>query len=150
MLVFFYVQSSMSQAPASFAANPIPEKQPCSFLKGFNSQTNKMHQQRSCSNAVSPFRPTVAKQMVQCQGNGCGFWQHSQCAGMPKALPATPAGTPPPRTDFFCEVCRSAMSNPFWEVLSTDMLPPVVPIKTTKTMLVSWGLCQDSRLSTQQ
>lgn len=50
--------------------------------------------------------------MVQCQGVGCGVWQHCECLGL---------AAPP--TDHACESCRAALADPFW-VLEEHLLAP--------------------------
>ena len=41
------------------------------------------------------------------QGGRCGVWQHCECVGVSKeAMPE----------HFFCEQCRAAWADPFWEV----------------------------------
>ncbi|GBF92967.1 hypothetical protein Rsub_05803 [Raphidocelis subcapitata] len=49
--------------------------------------------------------------MVQCDAPQCHVWQHSDCV----AAPPAPAGLGP-APPHFCERCRVARADPFWEV----------------------------------
>ena len=53
------------------------------------------------------------KQILHMQGGGCGVWQHCLCAGI--------TGEPPEH--FFCELCRAAWADPFWEVKNPRVMP---------------------------
>ena len=84
-----------------------------------------------------PATPANASLTVQCLGETCGVWQHCVCAchvAVPAAGPNIPARTPPEQ--FFCELCRSAKTDPFWEVIAHDILPMALIRKTGKQVLV--------------
>lgn len=61
--------------------------------------------------------------MVQCEG--CGCWQHAGCVG----LPAGPPGQVRKVESFHCERCRAERVDPFWEVVTADLLTPPAKLK---------------------
>ncbi|KAK9806650.1 hypothetical protein WJX73_004251 [Symbiochloris irregularis] len=51
--------------------------------------------------------------MLQCEGDGCGVWQHTACLGLSSdALPE----------HFFCETCTAQRADPYWRVLESSKL----------------------------
>lgn len=53
--------------------------------------------------------------MVQCEGEGCGVWQHCACVGVDAtALPK----------HFWCETCTVQRADPFWRAISHHQLMP--------------------------
>ena len=61
--------------------------------------------------------------MVQCEAPQCHVWQHAACvAAAAPPPPAAPRGrAPPPRPPHFCERCRVARADPFWEVFDASI-----------------------------
>lgn len=85
-----------------------------------------------------PIPSTSSPAMIQCLGETCGVWQHCVCACHVQ-IAAAGSNAPPPRNlpeNFFCDVCRSARTDPFWEVISNDILPIAPLRKTGKQVLV--------------
>lgn len=87
--------------------------------------------------------------MLQCQG--CHIWQHKACV-----LPSEQPQQPRPR-EFYCERCRLARADPFWETLDTpvcaDMLlrPTGVTARNPEGKPVQVQQCERSfQLSTLQ
>lgn len=57
---------------------------------------------------------TVACQL---QADSCGIWQHCSCVGIdPNAMP----------DHYFCQSCRIALADPFWQAESIQLIPPAV------------------------
>lgn len=57
--------------------------------------------------------------LLHLQGAGCGVFQHANCLGI-DALPER----------HFCELCRAAWADPFWEVKNARIFPPSKLIPT--------------------
>lgn len=122
---------------------------------------------------VPPERPGQLPITLQCQGEACGFWQHTVCSAQVSgkdipAIPQPPLSTLCARFDwveasespspfhvqvpssvpqggvakliherFYCEVCRSARADPFWEVVGNEIMPMALIRRTGKQVLVS-------------
>ena len=51
------------------------------------------------------------------QADSCGIWQHCSCVGIdPNAMP----------DQFFCQSCRIALADPFWQAESIQLIPPAM------------------------
>ena len=47
------------------------------------------------------------------QAEACGVWQHCSCVGITGEAPE----------HFYCDLCRAAWADPFWEILNSKMMP---------------------------
>ncbi|GAX74030.1 hypothetical protein CEUSTIGMA_g1480.t1 [Chlamydomonas eustigma] len=68
---------------------------------------------------------------LKCQGETCGIWQHQLCIyQQPEAVDKKLL------QDFYCESCRSSRADPFWDVVSHEVVPMATLKKTQKQVLV--------------
>lgn len=79
--------------------------------------------------------------MLQCEGAFCGVWQHAGCVKqqlLHSQLQPLPVGSDkwPKRRQFFCERCRVARADPFWEVYDALVMPPQQGRPTTGRLQV--------------
>lgn len=77
--------------------------------------------------------------LLQCEGAFCGVWQHALCVQQrlnTTSLAKVPMDVQPivmglkQRHQFFCERCRVARADPFWELFDPTILPSAVPRRT--------------------
>ncbi|CAI5520662.1 unnamed protein product, partial [Closterium sp. Naga37s-1] len=74
------------------------------------------------------------KTMIQCEGQGCGVWQHVKCVILPENPPLTgdssaaPQPDPPLPEHHYCELCRMARGDPF-SVPVANPMPPTALIR---------------------
>jgi len=55
--------------------------------------------------------------ICQLQADACGIWQHCSCVGIDaNAMPE----------HYFCQSCRIAMADPFWQAESIQLIPPAM------------------------
>jgi hypothetical protein len=54
--------------------------------------------------------------MVQCDAPQCGVWQHSDCAAAAAAAPGGGGGK-----GHYCDRCRVARADPFWEIFDANI-----------------------------
>ncbi|CAI5462380.1 unnamed protein product, partial [Closterium sp. Yama58-4] len=72
--------------------------------------------------------------MIQCEGQGCGVWQHVKCVILPDNPPLTgdssaaPQPDPPLPEHHYCELCRMARGDPF-SVPVANPMPPTALIR---------------------
>jgi|LauGreSBDMM110SN_4_FD.fasta_scaffold104581_2 hypothetical protein len=131
---------SPSQAPHLAALSSTAAQLSTAAMSASRAAARQNASLRCLCGASGPC-PAPPSPVVQCLGEACGVWQHCACVGHtngPAAGPSAPARAPPER--FFCEVCRSARADPFWDVVSNDILPMALVRKTGKQVLVRiWG-----------
>ena len=63
----------------------------------------------------------TAKDDTAFQGNGCGVFQHRECVGIRQDEQPE---------SFFCEQCRMAAADPFWEIVNSKILHPAKLVPT--------------------
>lgn len=85
---------------------------------------------------------TAKEPMLQCEGAFCGVWQHASCVKQQllhsQLAPLLPGCDKwPRRRQFFCERCRVARADPFWEVYDALVMPPQLGKMTPGRLLVS-------------
>lgn len=85
---------------------------------------------------------TAKEPMLQCEGAFCGVWQHASCVKQQllhsQLNPLLPGCDQwPRRRQFFCERCRIARADPFWEVYDALVMPPQLGKMTPGRLLVS-------------
>ncbi|CAI5519795.1 unnamed protein product, partial [Closterium sp. Naga37s-1] len=74
------------------------------------------------------------KTMIQCEGQGCGVWQHVKCVILPENPPLTVDTSAAPQPDLplpehhYCELCRMARGDPF-SVPVANPMPPTALIR---------------------
>jgi hypothetical protein len=68
---------------------------------------------------------------LKCQGETCGIWQHQLCL-----YQQPDAADKRLLEEFYCESCRSARADPFWDVVTHDIVPMATLKKTQKQVLV--------------
>lgn len=79
----------------------------------FEKPRGRNNTQISCICANNTDRGT----MVQCEADACGIWQHCSCVGIEaNAMPE----------HYFCQSCRIAMADPFWQAESIQLIPPAM------------------------
>lgn len=79
----------------------------------FEKPLGRNNTQISCICANNTDRGT----MVQCEADACGIWQHCSCVGIDaNAMPE----------HYFCQNCRIAMADPFWQAESIQLIPPAM------------------------
>eukprot|EP00878_Enallax_costatus_P018799 GHUV01019812.1.p1 GENE.GHUV01019812.1~~GHUV01019812.1.p1 ORF type:complete len:284 (+),score=91.66 GHUV01019812.1:554-1405(+) len=88
-------------------------------------------------------------QMLQCEGAFCGVWQHATCVrqhmrNMPVTL-LQPSSVS--RQQFFCERCRIARADPFWEIFDATVMPPAVADKFVRNGVVTTQMQQQMTVS---
>ncbi|DBA91014.1 TPA: hypothetical protein ACH3X2_004216 [Trebouxia sp. C0005] len=110
-------EASSSKSAAAAAAAPLWGSaavnitiQPQAFSI-FEKPLGRNNTQISCICANNTDRGT----MVQCEADACGIWQHCSCVGIDaNAMPE----------HYFCQSCRIAMADPFWQAESIQLIPP--------------------------
>jgi hypothetical protein len=71
--------------------------------------------------------------MVQCDAPQCHVWQHADCVAAAAAAAAA-AGPGPKR--HFCERCRVARADPFWEVFDANVFQTMRVAATGRSVQV--------------
>lgn len=66
-------------------------------------------------------RSSETGSMVQCEAPQCHVWQHAECV----AAPRVDAGAHGARKQHYCERCRIARADPFWEVFDANLFSPM-------------------------
>nr|QBB20015.1 E3 SUMO protein ligase SIZ1-like proteon [Ettlia sp. YC001] len=90
-------------------------------------------------------------QMLQCEGAFCGVWQHAACVRQhmrnTQPPPGPPGTTSASRQQFYCERCRVARADPFWEIFDPTVMPPAVANKFVKHATVHNALNQPTQVA---
>ena len=74
--------------------------------------------------------------MVQCEAPTCGVWMHGDCMQRPPSKPGQPQPV------FYCDQCRAARADPFWELFDMTVLVPVVLVHTGQGMYEGGAMLQ--------
>ena len=87
--------------------------------------------------------------MLQCEGAFCGVWQHATCVRQHmRSMPVTSLQPNSiSRQQFFCERCRIARADPFWEIFDATVMPPAVADKLVKNGVVINQMQQQMNVS---
>lgn len=78
-------------------------------------------------------RERPGSRMIQCDGECCGVWQHLECVKVPLGQEGEL---------YFCELCRCARADPFWEPVEMQIMQPGVLQPTGKTNMANGQVLQ--------